>query len=128
MAEGYKYLGLRTNLSIGQMSDKRNLNSLLGNLLKSVLKPQHRVFALRTVVIPRLLYQLASELIDAGVLKSLDILVRRFVRRRLHLASEVPNSLIQNLGVLCLTVATPMLQIARFERIEKFAFKKHAEL
>ena len=128
MAEGYNYLGLRTNLSIGQMSDKRNLNSLLGNLLKSVLKPQHRVFALRTVVIPRLLYQLASELIDAGVLKSLDILVRRFVRRRLHLASEVPNSLIQNLGVLCLTVATPMLQIARFERIEKFAFKKHAEL
>ena len=79
-------------------------------------------------MIPRLLYQLASELIDAGVLKSLDILVRRFVRRRLHLASEVPNSLIQNLGVLCLTVATPMLQIARFERIEKFAFKKHAEL
>ena len=132
VGEGYKYLGLRTNLNIGQTSAKQNLNGWLGNLLKSVLKPQHRVFALRTVVIPRLLYELALEFRDASVLLSLDVLVRRFVRRCLHLPNDVPNSLIHapakdgGIGILSLTVAIPRLQIARFERIRRYALKQRA--
>ena len=132
MGEGYKYLGLKTNLNVGQTSAKQNLNGWLGNLLKSVLKPQRRVFALRTVVIPRLLYKLTLEIRDASVLLSLDVLVGIFVRRCLHLPNDVPNILIHapakdgRLGILSLTVTIPRLQVARFERIERYALKQHA--
>ena len=58
VGEGYKYLGLTL------LTAKQNLNSWLGNLLKSVLKPQHRVFARRTVVIQRLARRLVSKLLE----------------------------------------------------------------
>ena len=61
------------------------------------MKPQHRVFALRTVVIPRLLYEIALVYRDSGVmLMSLDVLVRRFVKRCFYLPNDVPNSLIHD--------------------------------
>ena len=83
-------------------------------------------------MVPRLLYELALEYRDFGVLLSLDVLVRRFVRRCLHLLNDVPNSLIHaptkdgGLGILNPTVAIPRLKVARFERIERYALKKHA--
>ncbi|KMQ88340.1 reverse transcriptase [Lasius niger] len=65
---------------------------LLGALTKAPLKPQQRLYALRTVVIPKLYHQLALGAVTIGTLNKTDRLVRGALRKWLALPHDTPNA------------------------------------
>ena len=109
VAETYKYLGLRTTgTGIARADTKAELRQKLQRLSDSALRPQQRIHALRTHVIPGLNYALALGKSGKGYLKSLDKMVRQFARRWCHLHHDTPNSFIHapakegGLGIPCI--------------------------
>ena len=82
----------------------------------------------------RILYELAQEYIHSCVLLSLGVLVRRFVRRCLHIPNYVLKSIIHSpakdsrLRIMSLTVMIPRLQFAWLDRIERYALMKDTEI
>ena len=87
----YKYLGLRIGASGFRIQDLTiDLLRKLDLLSTANLKPQQRLYALRIVVIPGLTHQLVLSGCWKKVLRNLDITIRRYTRRWLHLPRDVP--------------------------------------
>ncbi|KAL6418735.1 hypothetical protein ACFW04_011829 [Cataglyphis niger] len=68
------------------------LTPLLENITRAPLKPQQRLFALRTMVIPKLYHQLALGSVTIGTLNKVDKMVRATVRKWLALLYDVPSA------------------------------------
>lgn len=64
------------------------------NLTRGPFKPQQRLFALQTYVMPKLYHQLALGNVMLATLKSADKRVRRTIRKWLKLPHDVPNAYI----------------------------------
>lgn len=100
-----------------------DLKVLLLRLSKAPLKPQQRMVALRTYLIPRLIHRLVLGPVSSKLLKSLDAMVRGTVRKWLNLPQDVtlgfyyapiPES---GLGVMCLRSVIPALRLRRLRSL-----------
>lgn len=90
--DDWKYLGVPFTPEGRLMSDpldrlKRDINTLS----RAPLKPQQRLFTLRTVVIPSLYHLLVLGSTNISKLNKLDVLVRRTCRKWLDLPHDTPN-------------------------------------
>ena len=92
-SDQWKYLGVlytaeeRKKLSVADL-----MKGQLEKLTQAPLKPQQRLWALRAVVIPSLLYQLTLGDTSVGLLRKVDEKVRAAVRRWCHLPHECSNA------------------------------------
>ena len=89
----YKYLGVK--VATRRVDDSQVLQSLeekFRTLSKSHLKPQQRMYAIRTFLLPATYHVLCLGDRKTMYLKALDKLVRRYVRQFLHLPHDTPTS------------------------------------
>lgn len=87
----FKYLGV-TFTADGRCKQlpQQDLVPMLESLSKAPLKPQQRLHALRTVVLPKLYHRLTLGSVKIGSLNKVDLLIRRNVRKWLDLPNDVP--------------------------------------
>jgi len=95
---------------------------ILRPLLEAVtraLKPQQRMFALRTMIVPKLYHQLALGAVTIGALNKTDKIIRSTVRGWLALPHDAPNAYIHatvrdgGLGILSLRWTAPLQRRGR---------------
>lgn len=94
-SDEWKYLGVPftpEGKSITKVEG--NLIEKLNKLTKAPLKPQQRLWAARTIVIPSIMYQLTMGGISFGYLRSIDRTTRKYVRKWLNLPYDCPNAYI----------------------------------
>ena len=104
---------------------KININEVLEKDLESLthgpLKPQQRLFALRTIVLPKLYHQLALGNVILGTIKCADKKVRGTVRKWLNLPHDVPNAYVHasisdgGLGIPAMRWVSPLMRKTRLE-------------
>lgn len=88
-------------------------------LSKAPLKPQQRLFALRTMIVPGLYHQLELGSINISMLRKCDGVLRHAVRMWLSLPSDVPNAYIHadvkdgGLGIPSLRWNAPVRRLQR---------------
>ena len=122
--DSFKYLGRE----IGFMGHKKPncVKTLSENLLalqKAPLKPHQKMELLRTYLIPRFIYGFQNFKIEKQILINADRLVRRFVRRTLHLHSSLENVLIHapekngGLGIFSFAENIPRILKSRLDKI-----------
>lgn len=101
----------------------RKLLSALEKLSKAPLKPQQRLFGLRTMIIPGLFHQAVLGNINISVFRKCDRLVRCRVRQWLNLPSDVPNAYVHanvkdgGLGIASLRWSAPLQRLQRLEKL-----------
>jgi len=89
----WKYLGVPFTPEGRLMSDPLDqLRKDLNILSAAPLKPQQRMFALRTMALPSLYHQLVLGQTNISLLNKLDIAVRTAVRKWLALPHDTPNA------------------------------------
>ena len=92
--ETYKYLGISIGLALRGENVYERLEQALVNLTNAPLKPQQRIFMLLNNLLPSLNHLLVLGVSYKQTWIKLDYLVRRFVRKWLHLPKR--NSLRRN--------------------------------
>lgn len=103
---------------------REQLRIQLERLTKAPLKPQQRLHALRTVLIPRLYHKLTLSRIRISYLNRVDVLVRGTIRQWLKLPSDTPVSFFHasvadgGLGVPSLRWLGPLLRHNRLMSVE----------
>lgn len=120
----WKYLGIRFDGTSANNNTVRNdLRILLARLARAPLKPQQRLVALRSYLLPRLIHRLVLGPISAKLLKALDKMVRASARTWLSLPHDVPVGFLYapipagGLGIMCLRTAIPHMKVNRIERL-----------
>ena len=88
----YKYLGVHLSARDTVVSFSSQLNTKMQLLLKAPLKPQQRLYILRTHLLPSFGHSLTSGSWTVQTLKQLDLSVRRFVRQTSRLPHDTPTS------------------------------------
>lgn len=120
----WRYLGVE--YSPDGASKVRPLEDLapkLERLTRAPLKPQQRLHALRSTVIPQLYYRLALGRVQLGCLKKADRIVRQCVRQWLCLPHDVPMAFFHadvadgGLGIPSLRYVAPLYRIGRLQNI-----------
>lgn len=91
----WKYLGISFTAE-GKTSSKAldKVVNMLSLLAKAPLKPQQRLFALRTFVLPSVSYSLILGRTNIGYLRKIDAVVRKEVRKWLDLPHDSPSAYI----------------------------------
>lgn len=95
------------------------IRPLLDLLTKAPLKPQQRLYALRTCVIPKLYHQLALGAVTIGTLNKIDKVSREFCRQWLNLPHDVPSAYFHaavrdgGLGIPAVRWIAPLLRRGR---------------
>lgn len=99
------------------------ITPLLEKLTSAPLKPQQRMFALRTVLIPRLYHQTTLGRIHLNCLKKLDKIVRRYIRTWMKLPHDLPIAFVHanvkdgGLGIPSFRLVAPLLRLRKLERL-----------
>ena len=123
VGESYKYLGLKLSLGKCVSNTVKDLDVMLQNITRSVLKPQHKLAILRSHAIPKVEYALDLGESSKGILRDCDRHIRRAVRKWVHLPKDVPISLFHvktkdgGLGIPSLRTKIPRLRKQRWIRI-----------
>ena len=81
----YKYLGLQVLATGTRASVEEQLQFKLEQVMKAPLKPQQRMFILRTNILPALFHQLVLAETTEGYLNSLVLAIRSQVKKWLRL-------------------------------------------
>lgn len=120
----WRYLGIPfTPEGRARSNAKEKLIASVERLTRAPLKPQQRLFALRTMVIPGLYHQLELGSTNISVLRKCDTILRQTVRRWLALPADVPNAYIHTnvkyggLGIASLRWCVPLRRLKRLERL-----------
>lgn len=123
-SEEWKYLGIHfTADGRTRYYPSEALKPKLESISKSPLKPQQKLFALRTVLMPQLNHQLTLGSVSIGVLRKCDKLIRFYIRRWLDLPMDVPVAFFHaphshgGLGIPSVRYAAPMLRVRRLSNI-----------
>ena len=87
-------LGLTTIMHKGETTAVEVLKRGIDNTSKSILKPQQRLYALRTTLTHRLIHELCLEKRTKKLLKSMDKITKAAVKKGLHLPKDTPSALI----------------------------------
>lgn len=110
------------------------LEKKIESLSSAPLKPQQRLWALRTVVIPSTMYSLVHCRVKYGFLRSLDKILRKAVRKWLHLPKDCPNSYIHagipdgGLGVTSLRWMAPLQRLKTLNYLRKNLFLRETAI
>lgn len=120
----WKYLGVTFNPE-GRCKPETlsSLAETLTTLTKAPLKPQQRLFALRVVIVPGLLHQLALGWFTLSYLNRLDKQIRSFARKWLSLPADCPNAYFHagvrdgGLGIPSLRWVIPQLRMRRLQKL-----------
>ena len=122
--EEWTYLGVSFNSGGRILKDaKPKLIKNLELLSKAPLKPQQRLWALRTVVVPGLLYRGALGASSGGYLKKIDTIIRQYARRWLHLPMDCPVGYFHasvkdgGLGIHSIRTKSMIDRVARLDRL-----------
>lgn len=123
-SDEWKYLGIpftpegRVRLDISG-----ELRVAIQKLTKAPLKPQQRLFGLRTMVLPSVFHQAELGNVNISVLRKCDRLIRTTVRKWLNLPSDAPNAYVHahvrdgGLGITALRWSAPLRRLQRLERL-----------
>ena len=126
--QAYKYLGIEIGPTRNPGEPRRSLTALikdLGLLQKAPLKPQQKLWALKTVVIPKHQYTRVIGKTTKGTLQRLDLEIRKFLKKALHLPKDTPNAGLYTkvgdggLGVPRFITLVPGLKRGLLERLSK---------
>ena len=88
--DAYRYLGLQVKASGTVAAVDRRLDEHLENISRAPLKPQQRLWILRTNVYPAMTHQLVLADVTKRLLRNLDVKLRRSVRNWLRLPADTP--------------------------------------
>ena len=121
-SDAWKYLRLPfTWAGRAKIKIYKVLQKDLERLTHGPIKPQQRLFALRTIVLPKLYHQLALDNIMLGTLKCAAKKVKGAVRRWLNLPHDVPNAYVHasntdgGLGIPAMRWVAPLMSKTRLE-------------
>lgn len=89
--QAFKYLGHSVEAQGIRKPNLSNFSMWLANLQRAPLKPDQKLASLRTYLLPRLFYGLQILNIDRRTLKKADRMIRRFIKKSLHLHLHTPN-------------------------------------
>jgi hypothetical protein len=124
-SNSYKYLGI----NIGGVRREANMKDKLAAGLHAIssapIKPQQKIFTLKTILIPQLVHKLTFGTINKSSLKALDKNIRHHIRLWLHLPKDTTDAYIHahiddgGLGVPSLVHLTSRLKCSRIEALNK---------
>ena len=89
VTECYKYLGIMVSPSGVAPEVEKKLNDSIRQLTRASLKPQQRLWILKTKVIPTLYHQLVLADPTKGHLEYLDLSIRKAVRQWTRLPHDI---------------------------------------
>lgn len=118
----WKYLGIDFN-GAGRVKVDCSISEEIARLDRAALKPQQKMFALRTCLIPRTFHSISLGLIAIGRLNALDRELRRMVRKWLKLPIDTPTAYFHSaisdggLGLPSLRWFGTMLRAKRIGRV-----------
>uniref|UniRef100_A0A1I8JJP2 C2H2-type domain-containing protein n=1 Tax=Macrostomum lignano TaxID=282301 RepID=A0A1I8JJP2_9PLAT len=123
--ESYKYLGLQYGSKGKLKTGLELLKGMLRELKEAPLKPQQRVFLLRTNILPKIMYYLVNGRVHQYTLRECDKCVRRFLREVLHLPHDTPVSAFHacakdgGLDIDCFESLVPMYKWQKLVSLEE---------
>lgn len=122
--DDWRYLGVPfTPEGRVRIDATSKLRDAVEKLSRAPLKPQQRLFALRTMVIPGIFHQLELGNTMVGVLRKCDRLLRQSVRKWLNLPSDTPNAYFHatvrdgGLGIPSVRWKTPLRRLHRLRNL-----------
>lgn len=124
ISDFWKYLGVVYSAS-GPEVAKVNLEDELIKLTKGPLKPQQRIHLLKTFVIAKHQQRLVLSRTTAVGLNKMDLQIRKYVRRWLHLPKDMPVAYIHapvkagGLGIPCLKQWIPLMRFLRLMKVKR---------
>lgn len=119
----FRYLGHDFGYSGIEKPSIHNLSTWLQNVHKAPLKPDQKVSLIRQYLIPRLLYGLQNPRVDKRTLREADRLIKRSIKRTLHLNVHTPDALLYasvrdgGLGLMELSRSVPRILLGRLTRL-----------
>lgn len=131
-ADEWKYLGVPFTPEgrlMGRPLDK--LKEDLSVVAAAPLKPQQRLYALRTVILPSLYHQLVLGRTNVSLLNKLDTVMRSSVRKWLALPHDVPSAYFHadvKDGGLSLPSLRWIIPLQRFHRLRRLRAVEDAEV
>ena len=123
-ADFYKYLGIQLR-AFGQDDSEPTVAKLISRLERlstTLLRPQQRLYALRVHLLPSFVHTLVLGEISQQLLDKMDKIVRKTVRKWLHLPGDTPNAYLHanvrdgGLSITSLATRIPRLRNQRFEK------------
>lgn len=99
------------------------LQDALDKLSRAPLKPQQRLFAVRTMDVPALYHQLELGNTTISILRKSDRLLRQAVRKCVNLPTDAPNAYVHTsvknggLGIPSLRSNAPLRRLHRLEKL-----------
>lgn len=122
--DDWRYLGVPfTPEGKSQVKVTAKLLDAVTKLTRAALKPQQRLYALRTMVLPGIYHQLELGCTSISILKKCDKIVRHTVRRWLNLPSDSPNAYIHacvkdgGLGIEAARWSAPLRRLNRLKSL-----------
>lgn len=122
--EQFKYLGFQFSFTGVEAPSLSGFSAALERLSRAPLKPFQKLEILRVYLIPRFLYIFQTPTVSAKFLKSGDKLLRRYVKRFLHLPAQTPNAFLHarlrdgGLGVFCFSTRIPGILLGRLDKLD----------
>lgn len=121
----WKYLGV-TFSAEGRIKVNivKDISQKLDLLTRAPLKPQQRLFALRTVLIPQFYHVVSLGNIMIGTLNKADKVIRARVRHWLHLPNDIPVAYFHasvedgGLGIVALRWQAPLARLNRLRNLQ----------
>jgi len=120
--DSYRYLGLQVGADGASCRVSAKLEARLRRVCKAPLKPQQRLWIVRSNILPSLLHELVFGTQTASTLNSLDRITRKGVRHILHLPKDTPKGYFHasvadgGLGLANLRTMVPSLQVKRMHK------------
>ena len=94
--ETFKYLGAQISIHGVAVASIGQFKQTLEHLLKAPLKPQQRLFFIRTYLIPSYQHVLALMKTKKSELMSFDVCLRHYVRKMLKMPKDVHNAILHS--------------------------------
>ena len=120
----YKYLGLQVNAAGTRAQVKQKMTDQIDQISRAPLKPQQRLWLLKTNMIPATLHQLVLAKTMTGYLRGLDIQCRKAVWSWVNLPRDVPVSYFYadvrdgRLGFCCFQYNLPEMISTRLVKLQ----------
>ena len=120
IGETYKYLGLKIGTNGYNIREiTKTLIVQLDRLSEASFKPQQRLHALKVNVIGGILHTLVLVHVSLKTLRNIDWMIRRYIRRWLHLQSDTPTVMFHaNTADGGLGIPSMVTQILRLRRAQ----------
>lgn len=125
MSDTFTYLGIKFNPNGKVDPNREALGEMLGKLEQSPLKPEQKMFYLRTFLLPTLFHEAVLSRVTTAILEVWDQQVKSFVKRILYLPRWAIDGYIYlpvrkaGLGIPRLRYTIPRLLLNRCKRLQE---------